>query len=93
MHDLDPGRLAAFADLQLITVPELAHLAQTGEDWIRKGCQAQLLPYTRVGDSYRLTREQVAAIWAIKTRAIEKVPTRDEVREKREQRGRTRTSA
>lgn len=64
---IDLARLAAYADLQLIGVPELAHLAQTGENWIRKGCAAGLLPFTRVGDQYRFTREQVAEIWRSKT--------------------------
>jgi hypothetical protein len=92
MHDIDPTRLAAFADLQLITVSELAVLAQTGEDWINKGCQARILPFTLAGNTYRFTREQVAAIWAIKTRGTAAVPSRDEVQERRERAGRSRAA-
>lgn len=84
----DDARLAAFADLQLIGVPELAQLAQTGESWIRKGCQGGQLPFTRVGDQYRFTREQVAEIWRVKAEGPVNRVSSAEVATKRARAGR-----
>lgn len=65
--------------LRLLTVEELAEVCGTGEDWIRKGCQARRYEFTMVGRSYRFTRAQAEAIIASKAVPAQGAPTRDEV--------------
>lgn len=72
----------------LATVEELAAYFRSGTDWIRKGCQARKLPFTWRGREYGFTPEQVDQIVAIRSAGPKAVPTRDEVKAKREQRGR-----
>lgn len=72
----------------LATVAELAAYFRTGEDWIKQGCAARELPFVRRGKSYGFTPEQVEEIIRIRSVEPKRVPTRDEVAERRTQRGR-----
>ena len=72
----------------LATVEELAAYFRTGKDWIEKGCQNRTLPFVRRGKSYGFTPEQVEEIIRIRSVEPKRVPTRDEVADRRATRGR-----
>lgn len=69
--------------LELLTVADLAELWKTGEDWLRKGVAARTLPHTRVAGQIRFTRNQAAEILASRAVELARVPTRDEVADRR----------
>lgn len=81
--------------LQLFTVAELAALWGTGEDWLRRGVAGRRLPYHRIANEIRFTRDDALAILAIYAQpaANTPIPTRDEVGAKRADVARTDRSA
>ena len=76
--------MSDFEDLRLLSVPDLAELCGTGEDWIRKGAQAREFDWTRAGGQIKFTHEQAKAAIASKRVAAQGAPTHDEVAARRQ---------
>ncbi len=60
--------IPGFEDLRLIGVGELAELCDSGEDWIRQGCAARTIEWTKAGREIKFTRDQARA--AIASKAV-----------------------
>lgn len=76
--------MSDFEDLRLLSVPDLAQLCGTGEDWIRKGAQAREFEWTKAGGQIKFTREQAQAAIASKKVAAQGAPRHDEVAARRQ---------
>lgn len=85
--------MSDFDDLRLLSVPDLAQLCGTGEDWIRKGAQAREFEWTRAGGQIKFTRTQAEAAIASKRVAAQSAPTNDEVAARRQAAARTKKRA